>query len=95
MDPKTAPDFYINKARKTPKELATQDVAALLMAKNLQMLTGDPSKIHETLEVVSEHPARLLAVTSVLLNIVGGLAAHSPQGMAGLSAYFLNEAAYG
>lgn len=95
MDPKAVPDFYIGKARKTPRELATQDVAALFLAKNLQMLTGDPSKIHETMEIISEHPARLIAVTAIMLNVVGGLAAQSPGGMAGLSQYFMNEAAYG
>lgn len=91
----SAPDFYINRARKTPKEMATQDVAALLLAKNLQMLTGDPTKIHETLEIVSEHPARMLGVVTVLLNVTGGLAAHSPGGLPALAAYFTNEAAYG
>jgi hypothetical protein len=89
------PDIPIINQRRTHNdgELATLDVAGLLVGALLKETTGDPTQLYESLETIMEQPHRALGTMTLLVKLVGRLAQGGgcPGGLQGLANYFLDQ----
>lgn len=78
--------------RRGETEQALQDFTALLIAANLKFLTGDATKVHETMEEIISHPKRVSGVLYLMLkNLEGITISFYPGGLVALCNYYIDQ----
>lgn len=83
--------------KRTAGEQTTLDTTALLIAKLLQRgdnmdYKGDATKLHETMDAIMQHPARVGGCALMLLNMIARMSdAYYPGGLQNLVDYYVTE----